>query len=62
MQTVSLLDALYPAGSAGIQASVPRVNNPADFINTYGGAAEVAGKALGVDPKILLGQWWLDTG
>lgn len=62
MQTVSLLDALYPAGSAGIPASVPRVNNPADFINTYGGAAEVAGKALGVDPKILLGQWGLETG
>lgn len=62
METVSLLDALYPAGAAGIPASVPRVNNPADFINTYGGAAETAGKALGVDPKILLGQWGLETG
>ncbi len=63
METVSLLDALYPVGgSAGIPASVPRVNNPADFINTYGGAAEVAGKALGVDPRILLGQWGLETG
>lgn len=62
MQTVSLLDALYPVGSANIPASVPRVSNAADFINTYGGAAEAAGKALGVDPRILLGQWGLETG
>ncbi|MDP9892595.1 hypothetical protein J2W32_000961 [Variovorax boronicumulans] len=59
MEAVSVLDALYPAG---IPAIVPRVNNRADFVNTYGDAAAVAGRALGVDPKILLGQWGLETG
>lgn len=32
------------------------------FAQTYGGAAQRAGTALGVDPKILLAQWGLETG
>jgi hypothetical protein len=35
---------------------------PDDFRARYGGAAEKAGKALGVDPNVLLGQWGLETG
>lgn len=35
---------------------------PEDFAARYGSAAEKAGKALGVDPSILLGQWGLETG
>ncbi|MFM9427325.1 hypothetical protein RCH10_003781 [Variovorax sp. GrIS 2.14] len=54
-------DILY-SGSAGIPANVPRVSNPADFAATYGLAAERAGAALGVDPKVILGQWGLETG
>jgi flagellum-specific peptidoglycan hydrolase FlgJ len=33
-----------------------------DFVKRYGHAAQIAGKALGVDPKVLLGQWALETG
>jgi hypothetical protein len=35
---------------------------PSEFAKTYGGAAEKAGAALGVDPNVLLGQWGLETG
>lgn len=35
---------------------------PDDFRARYGSAAEKAGKALGVDPSVLLGQWGLETG
>lgn len=35
---------------------------PDDFAARYGSAAEKAGKALGVDPKSVLGQWGLETG
>lgn len=35
---------------------------PEDFRARYGSAAEKAGKALGVDPAVLLGQWGLETG
>lgn len=35
---------------------------PDDFSALYGAAAEKAAKALGVDPKVVLGQWGLETG
>lgn len=35
---------------------------PDDFSARYGAAADKAGKALGVDPKVVLGQWGLETG
>jgi Muramidase (flagellum-specific) len=37
-------------------------STPDDFSARYGAAAEKAGKALGVDPKVVLGQWGLETG
>jgi flagellum-specific peptidoglycan hydrolase FlgJ len=37
-------------------------SNPKEFTARYGSAAEKAGKALGVDPQVLLGQWGLETG
>jgi len=37
-------------------------SNPGEFASRYGSAAEKAGKALGVDPQVLLGQWGLETG
>lgn len=35
---------------------------PNDFTARYGAVAEKAAKALGVDPKVVLGQWGLETG
>jgi len=35
---------------------------PDDFAARYGASAEKAAKALGVDPKVVLGQWGLETG
>lgn len=37
-------------------------STPDDFSARYGSVAEKAGKALGVDPKVVLGQWGLETG
>lgn len=37
------------------------VGTPDAFKQTYAGAAEKAGKALGVDPSVILGQWGLET-
>lgn len=39
-----------------------KTSSPEEFAKVYGPAAERAGKALGVDPGILLGQWGLETG
>lgn len=39
-----------------------RTRTPQEFAKVYGAAAEKAGKALGVDPQYLLGQWGLETG
>lgn len=39
-----------------------RTNTPDQFKMVYGPAAERAGKAIGVDPGVLLGQWGLETG
>jgi len=35
---------------------------PAEFAKVYGGAAKSAGKALGIDPNVIIGQWGLETG
>lgn len=37
-------------------------STPDDFAARYGAAADKAAKALGVDPKVVLGQWGLETG
>lgn len=39
-----------------------KTRTPQEFAKVYGPAAERAGKALGVDPSMLLGQWGLETG
>lgn len=39
-----------------------KTRTPQAFAKVYGPAAERAGKALGVDPSMLLGQWGLETG
>lgn len=43
-------------------AASVKTTTPGEFAKTYGPAAERAGKALGVDPQMLLGQWGLETG
>lgn len=39
-----------------------KTSSPAEFAQVYGPAAERAAKTLNVDPKVLLGQWGLETG
>ncbi|TCT09486.1 glycoside hydrolase family 73 protein [Paralcaligenes ureilyticus] len=36
--------------------------NPLDFVTQYGPVAAQVGQRLGVDPRIVLGQWGLETG
>jgi len=36
--------------------------SPQEFAQTYGAQAAAVGKAIGVDPSVLLGQWGLETG
>ncbi|WP_439684869.1 Mannosyl-glycoprotein endo-beta-N-acetylglucosamidase-like domain-containing protein [Cupriavidus oxalaticus] len=40
----------------------PKATTPESFAAQYGGIAETTGKQLGVDPKLLLAQWGLETG
>ena len=39
-----------------------KTSSPAEFAQVYGPAAERAAAKLKVDPKVLLGQWGLETG
>lgn len=39
-----------------------KTSSPAEFTQVYGPIADRAGKTLGVDPKVLLGQWGVETG
>ena len=57
ISSMSTSDLISSLGSG----SAP-VNNPDTFSASYGPAAVAAGKALGVDPHLLLGQWGLETG
>lgn len=36
--------------------------SPAEFVKTYGPIAVQVGKDIGVDPRVLLGQWGMETG
>ncbi|MGX9694409.1 glycoside hydrolase family 73 protein [Achromobacter anxifer] len=36
--------------------------SPQEFAQQYGSQAAAVGKAIGVDPSVLLGQWGLETG
>ncbi|SPA44599.1 glucosaminidase domain-containing protein [Cupriavidus taiwanensis] len=40
----------------------PKATTPESFAAQYSGIADAAGKKLGVDPKLLLAQWGLETG
>lgn len=54
-----------PIDLAGVKwddAPAKAAATPESFRTTYGPAAERAAKALNVDPRILLGQWGLETG
>lgn len=35
---------------------------PDEFKRQYGALADQVGRALGVDPNVLIGQWGLETG
>lgn len=39
-----------------------KTTTPAEFAQVYGAAANAAGKALGIDPSVIIGQWGLETG
>jgi hypothetical protein len=59
----SLSDAdLLAAYKQAKEPAAAKTSNPTDFAKVYGPAAERAGKTLGVDPSMLLGQWGLETG
>ncbi|NOV28007.1 hypothetical protein E5S69_31470 [Cupriavidus necator] len=54
---------LSSASTESLLASVkPKAATPESFAAQYGGIAESAGKQIGVDPKLLLAQWGLETG
>lgn len=55
----NIFDQFDDGGTA--TATPPAVGDPASFKKTYGPAAEKAGKELGVDPDVILGQWGLET-
>jgi flagellum-specific peptidoglycan hydrolase FlgJ len=52
-------------GTTGSTTSTPDTTgmsgDPASFKAKYGAAAEKAGKALGIDPDLILGQWGEET-
>jgi hypothetical protein len=54
---------LSSASTESLLASVKaKASTPESFSAQYGGVAEATGKQLGVDPKLLLAQWGLETG
>lgn len=46
----------------GGQPPAQQAFTPATFAQQYGAAAQSAGRKIGVDPSLLLGQWGLETG
>lgn len=58
------LDRLRAKGDADFaaRAAASPTSNSTEFAAKYGPAAQRAAAALGVDPKVLLGQWGLETG
>jgi hypothetical protein len=43
-------------------AKTPTPTNPQEFVKTYRPIAEQVGKEIGVDPRVILGQWGMETG
>jgi flagellum-specific peptidoglycan hydrolase FlgJ len=42
-------------------AKTPTPTNPQEFVKAYGPIAEQVGKEIGVDPRVILGQWGMET-
>jgi hypothetical protein len=39
----------------------PTPTNPQEFVKAYGPIADQVGKEIGVDPRVILGQWGMET-
>lgn len=39
----------------------PRPTSPQEFVKIYGPVADQVGKEIGVDPRVILGQWGMET-
>jgi flagellum-specific peptidoglycan hydrolase FlgJ len=42
-------------------AKTPTPTNPQEFVKIYGPIADQVGKEIGVDPRVILGQWGMET-
>ena len=42
-------------------AKTPKPTNPQEFVKIYGPVADQVGKEIGVDPRVILGQWGMET-
>jgi len=42
-------------------AKSPKPTNPQEFVKIYGPIADQVGKEIGVDPRVILGQWGMET-
>jgi hypothetical protein len=42
-------------------AKTPTPTNPQEFVKAYGPIAEQVSKEIGVDPRVILGQWGMET-
>lgn len=45
-----------------LPAEATKTQTPQEFVQVYGPVANKVGKELGVDPRIILGQWGMETG
>ena len=43
-------------------AQAPKPASPEDFVKAYGPIAEQVGKEIGVDPRVIIGKWGMETG
>jgi flagellum-specific peptidoglycan hydrolase FlgJ len=44
------------------QAQPVKTQTPEEFVKVYGPIAEQVGKEIGVDPRVILGKWGMETG
>jgi flagellum-specific peptidoglycan hydrolase FlgJ len=42
-------------------AKTPKPTSPEEFVKAYGPIAEQVGKEIGVDPRVILGKWGMET-
>ena len=43
-------------------AQAPKPTTPEEFVKAYGPIAEQVGKEIGVDPRVIIGKWGMETG